>query len=114
MIFDKKIFGGHMDSEDTEGGDLFPLFSQQEEKESNKLTVPGSLPILPIRNTVLFPGVVFPITVGRDKSIKLIKDANKGDKIIGINYVTPEQDGDNHTANLQTTSSLPSSPESGN
>ena len=40
MIFDKKIFGGHMDSEDTEGGDLFPLFSQQEEKESNKLTVP--------------------------------------------------------------------------
>lgn len=84
MIFDKKIFGGRMDSEDTEGGDLFPLFSQQEEKESNKLLVPDKLPILPIRNTVLFPGVVFPITVGRDKSIKLIKDANKGDKIIGV------------------------------
>jgi ATP-dependent Lon protease len=84
MIFDKKIFGGHMESDDSEGGDLFPLFSQQEEKESNKLTVPESLPILPIRNTVLFPGVVFPITVGRDKSIKLIKDANKGDKIIGV------------------------------
>jgi len=73
-----------MESDDSEGGDLFPLFSQQEEKESNKLTVPESLPILPIRNTVLFPGVVFPITVGRDKSIKLIKDANKGNKIIGV------------------------------
>lgn len=84
MIFDKKIFAGRMDAEDTEGGDLFPLFSQQEEKESNKLAVPENLPILPIRNTVLFPGVVFPITVGRDKSIKLIKDANKGDKIIGV------------------------------
>lgn len=84
MIFDKKIFSGRMDTDDTEGGDLFPLFSQQEEKESNKLTVPEKLPILPIRNTVLFPGVVFPITVGRDKSIRLIKDANKGDKIIGV------------------------------
>lgn len=89
MIFDmnynKLVFGGHLDSEESEsGGDLFPLFSQQEEKESNKLVVPESLPILPIRNTVLFPGVVFPITVGRDKSIKLIKDANKGNKIIGV------------------------------
>jgi ATP-dependent Lon protease len=84
MNFNKKIFGGHIESEDSEGGDLFPLFSQQEEKESNRQMVPESLPILPIRNTVLFPGVVFPITVGRDKSIKLIKDANKGDKIIGV------------------------------
>lgn len=85
MNYNKLVFGGHLDSDETESGsDLFPLFSQQEEKESNKLTVPESLPILPIRNTVLFPGVVFPITVGRDKSIKLIKDANKGDKIIGV------------------------------
>ncbi len=85
MNYNKLVFGGHLDAEDSESGsDLFPLFSQQEEKESNKLNVPESLPILPIRNTVLFPGVVFPITVGRDKSIKLIKDANKGDKIIGV------------------------------
>src|SRR5574343_265633 len=85
MNYNKLVFGGHLDSDETESGsDLFPLFSQQEEKEINKLTVPESLPILPIRNTVLFPGVVFPITVGRDKSIKLIKDANKGDKIIGV------------------------------
>ena len=40
--------------------------------------------ILPLKNTVLFPGVVIPITVGRDKSIQLIKDANKGDKVIGV------------------------------
>ncbi|MEN8733145.1 MAG: endopeptidase La [Bacteroidia bacterium] len=45
---------------------------------------PSNLPLLPLRNTVLFPGVVFPITVGRDKSIKLIEDAYKADKIIGV------------------------------
>jgi ATP-dependent Lon protease len=85
MQFTKNsLFGGRIEGDDAEGGDLFPLFSQQEENESNKQVVPESLPILPIRNTVLFPGVVFPITVGRDKSIKLIKDANKGDKIIGV------------------------------
>jgi ATP-dependent Lon protease len=84
MDFNKLIFGGGMDHDDSEGGDLFPLFSQQEENESNKMVVPDSLPILPIRNTVLFPGVVFPITVGRDRSIKLIKDANKSDKTIGV------------------------------
>lgn len=83
--FNKKGFiSGRGEGDDNEGSDLFPLFSQQEEKESNKQVVPENLPILPIRNTVLFPGVVFPITVGRDKSIKLIKDANKGDKIIGV------------------------------
>jgi len=87
----KMIFGGLLDNEDSEGGDMFPLFSQQEEKESSKMIVPKSLPILPIRNTVLFPGVVFPITVGRDKSIKLIKDANKTDKIIGVfSQINPE------------------------
>jgi ATP-dependent Lon protease len=46
--------------------------------------MPEVLSILPLRNTVLFPGVVIPITVGRDKSIKLIKDAYKGNKIIGV------------------------------
>jgi len=65
-------------------GDFIPLFSKQEEDEINREKLPDELPILPIRNTVLFPGVVFPITVGRDKSIKLIKEANKGNKIIGV------------------------------
>jgi ATP-dependent Lon protease len=50
----------------------------------NKQSYPDELPILPLRNNVLFPGVVIPITVGRDKSIRLIKDANAGSKIIGV------------------------------
>lgn len=70
--------------EDNEGPDFLPLLSQEEEEEMNKAQLPESLPILPLRNTVMFPGVVFPITVGRDKSIKLIKDANKGTKYIGV------------------------------
>ena len=56
----------------------------EDEEEINKEDVPEILPILPIRNTVLFPGVVVPITAGRDKSIALIKAANKGSKTIGV------------------------------
>lgn len=68
-------------NEDTE---FFPLMSQEDEEEMNKEETPDILSILPLRNTVLFPGVVIPITVGRDKSIKLIKDAYRGDRIIGV------------------------------
>ncbi len=68
-------------NEDTE---FFPLMSQEDEEEMNKEQTPEILSILPLRNTVLFPGVVIPITVGRDKSIKLIKDAYKGDRTIGV------------------------------
>ncbi len=68
-------------NEDTE---FFPLMSQEDEEEMNAEQTPEILSILPLRNTVLFPGVVIPITVGRDKSIKLIKDAYKGDRIIGV------------------------------
>ncbi|GAA4200471.1 endopeptidase La [Pedobacter jeongneungensis] len=68
-------------NEDTE---FFPLMSQQDEEEMNNEETPDTLAILPLRNTVLFPGVVIPITVGRDKSIKLIKEAYKGNKIIGV------------------------------
>src|SRR4051812_14610314 len=67
--------------DDTE---FIPLLSQEDEDQMNQQDVPAILSILPLRNTVLFPGVVIPITVGRDKSINLIKDANKGDKIIGV------------------------------
>ena len=67
--------------EDTE---FIPLLSTQDEDNMNSEKVPDELAILPLRNTVLFPGVVIPITVGRDKSISLIKDAYKGDKIIGV------------------------------
>ena len=64
--------------------ELIPLLSTEDEEQMNSEKFPDSLPILPLRNTVLFPGVVIPITVGRDKSINLIKDAYKGDKTIGV------------------------------
>ena len=67
-----------------EDSELIPLMTPEDEEIINKESVPKILPILPLRNTVLFPGVVIPITAGRDKSIQLIKDANKGDKIIGV------------------------------
>ena len=56
----------------------------EDEEKINKEDLPETLPILSLRNTVLFPGVVIPITAGRDKSIKLIDDANKGNKVIGV------------------------------
>jgi ATP-dependent Lon protease len=64
--------------------DFIPLLSAEDEDNMRNEKVPEVLPILPLRNTVLFPGVVIPITVGRDKSIQLIKDYNKGDKTIGV------------------------------
>ncbi len=67
-----------------EDSEFFPLMSSEDEEEMNNELVPDILPILPLRNTVLFPGVVIPITVGRDKSIKLIRDANKGSRMIGV------------------------------
>lgn len=64
--------------------EFIPLISEDEEDKMNLEVVPEVLPILPLRNNVLFPGVVIPITVGRDKSIKLIEEAYKSDKIIGV------------------------------
>ncbi|TNF74621.1 MAG: endopeptidase La, partial [Bacteroidetes bacterium] len=64
--------------------ELIPLLSPEDEQEMNNEELPETLPILPLRNTVLFPGVVIPITAGRDKSIHLIKDANQGAKVIGV------------------------------
>ncbi|HOT88276.1 MAG TPA: LON peptidase substrate-binding domain-containing protein, partial [Bacteroidales bacterium] len=67
--------------EDTE---FIPLLSPEDEEQMNSEALPEILPILPLRNTVLFPGVVIPITVSRDKSINLVKEAYKGDKVIGV------------------------------
>ncbi|WP_036158520.1 endopeptidase La [Maribacter forsetii] len=64
--------------------ELIPLLTPEDEEQMNSETLPETLPILPLRNTVLFPGVVIPITAGRDKSIQLIKDANNGSKVIGV------------------------------
>ena len=73
-------FSDNMDSD----AEFIPLITVEEEEQMNNQEFPEELVILPLRNNVLFPGVVIPITVGRDKSIKLIQDANKGTKIIGV------------------------------
>lgn len=62
---------------------IIPLNDEDEGKDDGK-GIPDELPILPLRNTVLFPGVVIPITVGRDKSIKAVTDAYKADKLVGV------------------------------
>jgi len=67
-----------------EDADLIPLMTPEDEEAMSKEELPEILPILPLRNTVLFPGVVIPITAGRDKSIKLINETNKGNKVIGV------------------------------
>jgi len=64
--------------------EFIPLMTTDEDDSSNTFEVPAELPILPLRNTVLFPGVVIPITVSRDKSIKLIQESYRKDKIIGV------------------------------
>jgi ATP-dependent Lon protease len=71
--------------------EFIPLISAEDEDQMDKEHTPEILPILPLRNTVLFPGVVIPITVGRDKSIKLVQEANKGNKTIGV---VAQKDGD--------------------
>ena len=67
-----------------EESELIPLMTSDDEEAISKEAIPQTLPILPLRNTVLFPGVVIPITATRDKSVKLIKHANTGDKLIGV------------------------------
>ncbi|MDO9374986.1 MAG: endopeptidase La, partial [Ferruginibacter sp.] len=62
---------------------IIPL-NEDDSEDSDALTIPLELPLLPLRNTVLFPGVVLPITVGRDKSIKAVSDSYKADKLIGV------------------------------
>jgi ATP-dependent Lon protease len=62
---------------------IIPL-NESDNETLNEVEIPKELPVLPLRNTVLFPGVVLPITVGRDKSIKAVNDAYKADKLIGV------------------------------
>lgn len=74
-----------------ENRDFISMISDDDEEVLKNTVIPESLPILPLRNTVLFPGVIIPITVGREKSIRLIRDAYKTTKIIGaISQIDPE------------------------
>ena len=76
---DSKIFLAGSNDET----DFIPLIADEDEFALDKSNVPDLLPILPLRNTVLFPGVLIPITVGREKSIALIREIYKKSKIIG-------------------------------
>ncbi|MEO8066369.1 MAG: endopeptidase La [Flavobacteriales bacterium] len=76
-----RLFGGDDLENETE---LIPLITAEDEELMNAETTPPELPILPLRNTVLFPGVVIPITVGRDRSIRLIQDVYRGTKTLGV------------------------------
>ncbi|MEQ8926262.1 MAG: endopeptidase La [Fulvivirga sp.] len=78
----KNIYFGDLVQGDTE--ELIQIMDPEEESKMKEDDMPDELGILPIRNTVLFPGVVIPITVGREKSVKLVKKANKGNRIIGV------------------------------
>lgn len=75
-----------------------PLMSEEEEKELSDFEVPENLPILPLKNTVLFPGVVVPITVGRDRSLELVKEAYESNKLIGV-VTQKEEDEENPDEN---------------
>ena len=67
-----------------EGTEFIPLMTSEDEEEIANEEIPQELPILPLRNTVLFPGVVIPITAGRDKSIQLLNDAYANKQEIGV------------------------------
>ncbi len=64
--------------------EYIPIITEEEEEEEQKQTFPDVLPVLPLRNTVLFPGVIIPITVGREKSLKLIREVYQKNKILGV------------------------------
>src|SRR5674536_205814 len=64
-------------------GDIIPIIADGDDGELEDVEVPEAIHILSLRNTVLFPGVVLPISIGRPKSIQLIKDAYRNNKIVG-------------------------------
>lgn len=73
-----------LDTVISDDAEFIPLMTNEDENNMEQEQLPEELPLLPLRNTVLFPGVVIPITAGRDKSIRLLQKANKGDKTIGV------------------------------
>ncbi|MBN2762376.1 MAG: endopeptidase La [Bacteroidales bacterium] len=80
---DKKHNNLFIASPINDDSDFIPLISEEDEDSLNMTQIPDSLPVLPLRNTVLFPGVIIPITVGRNRSMKLVRDSYQKTKIIG-------------------------------
>ena len=89
-----------------ENSELIPLMTTEDEEAIKNESFPDSLPILSLRNTVLFPGVVIPITAGRDKSIQLINDANSGTKVIGVVSQIDEKVEDPSINDIHTTGTI--------
>jgi len=81
LLPSESLFSSEQIENETE---LIPLITAEDEEQMNAERTPPELPILPLRNTVLFPGVVIPITVGRDRSIRLIQDVYKGNRTLGV------------------------------
>lgn len=81
LMGDSPLFSSEMIDNETE---LIPLITAEDEEQMNAEQTPPELPVLPLRNTVLFPGVVIPITVGRDRSIRLIQDVYRGNRTLGV------------------------------
>ncbi|MCH7409210.1 endopeptidase La [Belliella sp. DSM 111904] len=83
--FENKLYQSLMVGEFASEGELIQLITDDEADDANQQeNLPDQIPILSVRNTVLFPGVVIPITVGRQRSIKLVKKAQRGNKYIGV------------------------------
>ncbi|MCE4566226.1 endopeptidase La [Maribellus sp. CM-23] len=74
------LYASGMMNDDSE---FIPIIADGDDKELKNTEIPSVLPILPLRNTVLFPGVVLPITVGRERSLQLVRDVNRGNKLLG-------------------------------
>lgn len=92
--FENQLYQSLMVGDYAGEGDLIQLITDDEDDDINQQdNYSSEIPILSVRNTVLFPGVVIPITVGRQRSIKLVKKAQRGDKLIGVcAQVNPNND----------------------
>ena len=86
MKIDRQTLGTILVAEldEDENGEFIQIIAPEDDEEGTSSDLPSELPILTVRNTVLFPGVLIPITIGRQKSVRLVKQAYKGDKIIGV------------------------------
>ena len=82
-MFGKKFRGLVLAEPVENDSEFISIISDEEEEDMKKTELPDVLPILPLKNTVLFPGVIIPITVGREKSLKLIREVNKKSKLLG-------------------------------
>ncbi len=83
MIDKNKKKNFYLAAEMSDDSEFIPLISDEDEEILLNSDMPETLPILPLRNTVLFPGVVLPISVGRDKSLKLVRELYEGNKLVG-------------------------------